>query len=394
MTVAPDRKRIGRWLAVGLIALLACGGYWRLTSSASPTPNNSAAGAPHGPRVAVVVATARKDDLPVYLSALGSVIASNTVTVRSRVDGELIRVAFEEGQHVHEGDLLAEIDPRPFEVQLTQAQGAMARDQAQLKVARATLARDRALFTQGIISQQELDTQIAQAGQFEGAIQADQGLIDNAQLQLTYARVLAPITGRAGLRLVDVGNIVHANDTNGLVVLTQLEPIAVLFSIPEDSLPAVISKLRGGDHPVVDAFDRAGQTRLASGTLLTADNQVDQTTGTTRLKAMFDNTDGALFPKQFVNVRLLLDVKHDAVVVPSAAIQQGPQGTFVYVVKQDNTVDVRPVKTSVTTGDDSAIDSGVSATETVVVDGVDKLRAGTLVEPKTASARAASEPSG
>jgi len=335
------------------------------------------------PAVPVVAATSRAGDLPLYLTGLGSVAGFNTATVKSRVDGQLIRVVFQEGQFVHEGDLLAEVDPRPFEVQLTQAEGQMARDVAQLKDARLTFARFRELRAQGVVAQQDLDDQAAKVGQFEGAVKADEGLIENAKLQLTYSRITAPIGGRAGLRLVDVGNVVHANDQNGLVVITQLQPIAVLFTIPEDDVPAVMKKLTAGERLDVEVYDRAGQHRIATGVLLTADNQIDQSTGTSRLKAIVQNEDSALFPNQFVNVRLLLDVRKNAVIAPVAAIQRGPQGTFVYVVKPDQTVEVRPVGVGPTSGDDAAIESGLSANEVVVVDGVDKLRAGSTVQVRT-----------
>jgi len=375
-----NRPQRSWWPWLLALVALAGGVYWlRAALGGRPT---SAAESAKRPPVPVVVATARAGDMPVYLNGLGSVTAFHTVMVKSRVDGQLINVAFQEGQLVHEGDLLAEIDPRPFQVQLEQAEGQLARDQAQLDDAKRTLARYRELRTQKVVSQQEYDDQAARFGQFEGAIKADRAAIDSARLQLTYARITAPISGRTGLRLVDPGNIVHATDQSGLVVITQLQPIAVVFTIPEDNVPPIMKKLAAGEQPQADAYDRSDQNRIASGTLLTADNQIDQSTGTVRLKAVFRNDDGALFPNQFVNVHLLLDVERGTVIVPVAAIQRGARGTFVYLVKTDHTVEVRPIVVGPAGRTEAAIESGLAADDVVVVEGTDKLREGTVVQAR------------
>ena len=307
------------------------------------------------------------------------------MTVHTRVDGELTKVLFQEGQRVNAGDLLAEIDPRPFQAQLTQAQGNLLRDEALLRNARVDLERYRTLVAEDSIPKQQLDTQVELVHQYEGVVETDRGQIENVKLQLVYCRVTAPLSGRLGLRLVDPGNIVHATDQNGLVVITQVQPIAVIFTIPEDSLPPVLAKLNAGVKLEVDAWDRDQKQRLASGTLLTVDNQIDPSTGTVRLKAIFPNADGRLFPSQFVNAHLRLDVKRGATVVPQAAIQPSSQGPFVYVVKADHSVTVRPVKVGVTEGENAAIDSGLSPGETVVVDGADRLREGSQVALQNAS---------
>jgi multidrug efflux system membrane fusion protein len=372
---------------VVVIALVVGAGLW-LRKPADSTGAPGRGGDASGKPLPVVAAPVTKGPIDVYINALGTVSPRNMVTVRSRVDGQLMRVAFQEGQLVKAGELLAEIDPRPFEVQLTQAQGQMAKDQALLKNAELDLERYRTLLSQDSISKQQVDTQESLVRQYQGTVQADQGAIDNAKLQLTYSKVTAPISGVVGLRQVDPGNVIHATDANGLVVITQIQPITVLFPIPEDNLPQVLARLKSGASLVVEAYDRAQKVKLATGKLLTVDNQIDTTTGTIRLRAEFANEDKMLFPNQFVNVRMVVDTLADATLLPSAAIQRGAPGTFVYVVNEDKTVSVKPVKLGPVLGETTSIDSGVTPGAMVVVDGADKLREGAKVELITAEGRA------
>lgn len=361
---------------------------WLGCQSATSKDKQALAAAPRA--VPVAVTPAVQQDMPVYLTGLGSVTAFNTVSVKSRVDGQLVTVNFREGQQVNKGDLLVLIDPRPYEVQLAQAQAQLYKDQASERDAQLNYQRFKDLLqVSGAMSQQQVDTQKATADQFEGAVRADQAAIDNAKLQISYCHITAPVAGRIGLRLVDVGNIVHATDQNPMLVITQLQPISVIFTLPQDSLPVVAAKMHQGTLPV-DAYNRDDQTKLATGKLLTIDNQIDQTTGTGRLKATFDNKDGILWPNQFVNVRLLLDVKKNSTVVPSVAVQRGPQGTFVYVVKPDKTVEARPVTVALTQSNQSAIASGLQPGDIVVTDGQDKLQNGIRVEPRSRNGSGAS----
>jgi multidrug efflux system membrane fusion protein len=371
-----------RWMGLVVVCLLVIGAIVFIASGSQKTPGGAKQAPPAVPGVPVVAAPVKKSDFRIYLSGLGSVTPLNTVTVKTRVDGELTTVLFKEGQLVSKSELLAEIDPRPFEVQLTQAQGAMARDRAQLENARLDLLRFQDLVKKDLIPKQQLDTQASLVNQFEGAVKADQGQIDSARLQLTYSRITAPFSGRIGLRQVDAGNIVHASDATGLAVITQMQPIAVIFSLPEDSLSQILGKIRSGVKLTVEAYDRDQKQKLATGTLLTVDNQIDPTTGTVKLKAEFPNRNYELFPNQFVNARLLIEVKHDAVIVPSQAIQRGQQGAFVYVVKTDQTAEMRPVTIGISQEGNASITSGLSADELVVVEGADRLRNGGKVEVK------------
>jgi len=340
----------------------------------------------------VGVANVERKDMPYYLTGLGSVSAFYTVSIKSRVDGELTQVNFKEGQFVKKGDLLAVIDPRPYEVMLSTAQAQLFRDQASLRDAKLNYQRYRDLLhDSGAMSQQQVDTQQATVDQLEGTVRTDQAAIDNAKLQISYCHITAPVSGRVGLRQVDPGNMVHATDTNAMLVLTQLQPIAVLFMLPEDNLPAVSQRMAKGTLQV-EAYNRSDQTKLATGTLQTIDNQIDPSTGTGKLKAVFDNKDNVLWPNQFVNVRLLLEVKKDSLVVPAAAIQRGPQGTFVYAVKPDKTVEVRPVTVAFTQNNVASIASGLAANEMVVTDGQDKLQAGSKVEPRAPGATGSRAP--
>jgi multidrug efflux system membrane fusion protein len=348
-----------------------------------------------GRPVPVLAAAAQAKDMGVYLTGLGTVAPLNTVTVKSRVDGMLLRIHFQEGQRVRAGQLLAELDPRPFQVQLMQAEGQKAKDEAALQNARVDLERYRVLLAQDSIARQQVDTQAAAVAQIQAGLKSDQAQIESAKLNLSYARITAPTGGRVGLRQVDVGNIVHAGDQNGIVVLTELQPINVMFTIPGDQLPQVLPQVRSGQSLTVEAWDRELKNKLSIGRLLAVDNQIDPATGTVRLKALFPNEDEALFPNQFVNARLLVQTLHGAVTVPTAALQRSPQATFVYRVKPDKTVETRDVVVQRTEGDDAALQSGLAAGDVVVIDGADKLRPGMKVDVNMAGgARSSGETGG
>jgi multidrug efflux system membrane fusion protein len=378
-------KRTIVWMLVLVAAAAAAGaGYYFYSQPRSgDAPGKAGKGgfSKGGGNVPVVAASATTADVGVLLDGLGSVTPVATVTVRSRVDGQLMKLLFKEGQVVREGDLLAELDPRPYAAALAQAEAQLARDQALFKNAQLDLERYKTLFQQDSVAKQQLDTQESLVRQTEATVQMDRAAADTARLQLAYSRVTAPIGGRLGLRQVDLGNVVHASDANGMVVITQLQPITVIFTIPEDSLPPVMKKLRTGEKLQVTAFDRAGKTQLAVGALLTVDNQIDPTTGTVKLKAQFANEDLSLFPNQFVNVRMLVDTMLGATVIPGAAVQRGTPGTFVYAVDPETrAVSVRKVKLGPAQGETVAVEEGIKPGTLVVVDGADKLREGAVVE--------------
>jgi len=385
----PDHKPKKRGFIWMLLLLIVIGvaGYavWRAgqPNLVPVSPNQGRRGAGRGAGLGptpVVVAKAKRGNVPVYLTGLGNVSAFYTTTVKTRVDGQLMSVAFQEGDDVKQGQDLALIDPRPYQVMLEQAQGQLAHDEALLADAKLDLDRYTALLKQDAIPSQQLDTQKALVGQYEGSIKTDQANIDNAKLQLVYAHITAPITGRIGLRLVDPGNVVHAADATGLFVITQIQPIAVLFTIPEDSIQQVIKKLHAGARLSVEAYNRDNSEKLGVGYLLTMDNEIDPTTGTSKLKAVFENKDYSLFPSQFVNIKLLVDTKPNQVVVPSVAIQHGQQGSFVFLVGDDSRVKLQTVQPDIVLDNDTtSILTGLNEGDSVVVDGMDRLQNGSQV---------------
>jgi multidrug efflux system membrane fusion protein len=372
--MGPSKSRRG-WLWLILLLAAAGAGGWAVHHfDLLGTKTDAPAKAATRP-VPVVASAARRSDVKLYLSGLlGTVTAFQTVTVRTRVDGEITKVYFTEGQMIKAGEPLVEIDPRPYEVQLAQAEGQLARDQASLTQSRQDLKRDVELLKTKSVTPQVYDAQISTVGQFVGAVKTDQAMIANAKLQITYCHITAPFSGRIGLRLVDMGNFVQAAGLTGLAVITQLQPIAVIFPVPQDDIFRVQQKFNGGEELVVDALNRDLTAKLATGKLLAIDNQVDVTTGTVKLKAVFQNEDNLLFPNEFVSIRLLIDINKNVVVVPNAAVQHGPNSTFAFVIQPDQTVQMRQLTVGATENDQTIVDKGLAAGEMVVTEGTDKLQ--------------------
>jgi multidrug efflux system membrane fusion protein len=379
---APAKPRSGRgFVLTTIIVLLLIGGvvWWTRQQTAQQQSGPPGGGRGGGGPMSIVPETVGKGDIGINLNALGTVTSLATVTVRTQISGYLIKVVFKEGDEVKKGDLLAEIDSRPYEAALAQQRGQLARDEALLKGAQVDLTRYQGLAAQNAVPRQQLDTQTALVAQDEGTVEADRAMVKAAEVNLAYTKIVSPLDGRVGLRLVDQGNYVTPGDANGLVVITQIAPISVLFTVPEDNLPAISKRLLAGATLPAAALDRSGATKLADGTLQTFDSQIDPTTGTIKLRATFPNDTRTLFPNQFVNVRLLLDTHKDAVTMSTAAVQRGVPGTFVYLVGGDSTVSVRPVKLGVVDGNRVEVLSGLEVGDRVVIDGADKLREGAKV---------------
>ena len=373
--VRRSRWRLVPWLLVVLAVVAAIAWVARPRDAAPPRAGRFALSGP----MVVVPEAARKGDIPIVLNALGTVTPLATVTVKTQISGQLTEIGFKEGQTVQQGDFLAQIDPRPYQLALNQAEGQLLKDQALLKNAQVDLARYRTLVAQDSLARQQLDTQASLVAQYQGVVRTDQAQVDNAKLNLQYCRITAPVTGRVGLRLVDQGNYVQVGEATGLVVITQMQPITVVFPLPEDNLPAIVKRMRTGAQLAVTAYDRTQTAKLATGVLSTIDNQIDSTTGTFKLKAQFANDDEGLFPNQFVNIQLLVDTLHDVTTIPTSAVQRGAPGTFVYLVKADDTVTVRPVKLGPSAGERVAVESGLAPGDKVVVDGADKLKEGAKI---------------
>ncbi len=372
---APAASSVRLWIVGFLLLGAGAAAYWYWgRGAAPPSPPRGRFGGGPNEVVSVRVVPVQKADIDVDVRALGTVTPFNTVTVRSRLDGELVRVLFTEGQHVSTGDLLAEIDSRPYQVQLSQAQGQLEENRARLKNAEGDLARYQRLVSEGLITQQQVTTQEALVQQYKGALQANEAQVNTARLQLAYTRIVAPIEGRLGLRQVDAGNLIRAGDANGLVVITQMRPISVLFTVPEAELPAVLAGLRQGERRPVQAWDRSEKVLLAEGTLQTMDNQIDTATGTIKLRARFANEQEQLFPNQFVNIRLRVNTLENATVIPSAAVQRASFGTFVYAVKPDSTVTIKRIALGPAEGDRVAVTSGLEGAERIVLEGLTSSR--------------------
>jgi multidrug efflux system membrane fusion protein len=375
------RKRSGRrFVITAILLLLLVGGviWWNKRESA-PVQASGGGSARNAAPMSIVPETVGKGDIGININALGTVTSLATVTIRSQISGYLMNIDFKEGDEVKKGDLIAQIDSRPYEATLAQAKGALARDEALLKGAQVDLARYQGLAAQNAVPHQTLDTQVALVAQDQGTVEADRASVKSAEVNLQYCRILSPLDGRVGLRQVDQGNYVTPGDTNGIVVITQLQPISVLFTVPEDNLQAIAKRLQSGAKLPATALDRGGANKIAEGTLQTFDSQIDATTGTIKLRAEFPNDARTLYPNQFVNVRLLLDTHKDVTTMSTAGIQRGVPGTFVYLINADNTVSVRPIKLGVTEGDRVEVSSGLQPGDRIVIDGADKLRDGAKV---------------
>jgi membrane fusion protein, multidrug efflux system len=389
--VAPKPR--SAWRLVGtclLLLLIVAGIVWWTKQQSAPQAQNGRNAAP----MSIVPEAVTKGDINVNINALGTVTSLATVTIRSQISGYLQKVVFTEGDEVKKGDLIAEIDPRPFEATLAQAKGQLARDEAMLKGAQVDLARYQGLAAQNAVPHQTLDTQVALVAQDQGTVEADRATVKSAEVNLQYCRILSPLDGRVGLRQVDQGNYVTPGDTTGIVVITQLKPISVLFTVPEDNLQAISKRLQAGAALPSAAFDRGGSKKIADGTLQTFDSQIDPTTGTIKLRAQFPNETEALYPNQFVNVQLLLDTHKDVTMMPTAGVQRGVPGTFVYLVNADNTVSVRKIDLGVTDGDHVEVRSGLQPGDKIVVDGADKLRDGAKINVRAEAAGATAPAAG
>jgi multidrug efflux system membrane fusion protein len=388
----PPRRRFV--LISVLVLLVVAGIVWWARHGSAPQPAGGAGGSRNAAPMSIVPETVGKGDIGINLNALGTVTSLATVTIRTQISGYLQKIDFTEGDDVKKGDLLAEIDPRPYEATLAQAKGQLARDEAMLKGAQVDLTRYQGLAAQNAVPHQTLDTQVALVAQDQGTVEADRATVKSAEVNLQYCRILSPLDGRVGLRQVDQGNYVTPGDANGLVVITQLQPISVLFTVPEDNLQAISKRLQAGAVLPATAYDRSGATKIADGTLETFDSQIDPTTGTIKLRAKFPNETKALYPNQFVNVRLLLDTHKDVTTMTTAGVQRGVPGTFVYLINADSTVSVRPIKLGVTDGDRVEVSSGLAPGDRIVIDGADKLRDGAKINVRAEQPAAAAPGTG